>query len=145
MKGYRVYMAIRQMKERGFSRNAVAKHLGINRRTVERYWEMAPDEYEALSVSRSSALDKHREIILLWMEEYPSITAAQICDWLKEHYNAAHSERSVSRYVRELREKYGLRKSISAPRSYEAVPELPPGNTSRFRRKVDAGRRRWTD
>ena len=105
MKGYRVYMAIRQMKERGFSRNAVAKHLGINRRTVERYWEMPPDEYEALSVSRSSALDKHREIILLWIEEYPSITAAQICDWLKEHYDASPSERTVSRYVRELREK----------------------------------------
>lgn len=90
-------MAIKQMKERGFSKNAVAKQLGINRRTVDRYWEMSPDEYESLSVRRGSTLDKHRETILLWLEEYPSVSAAQVCDWLKEHYALSIPERTISR------------------------------------------------
>ena len=49
-----------------------------------------------------------------------------MCDWLKEHYREEVSERTVSRYVKQLREEYGLKKS-AAPREYEAVPELPMG------------------
>ena len=36
------------------------------------------------------------------------------------------SERTVSRYVKQLREEYGLKKSV-APLEYGAVPELPMG------------------
>ena len=46
MKGYIVYNAIQQLKERGFKRAAVAKQLNIDRRTVSRYWDMTADEYE---------------------------------------------------------------------------------------------------
>jgi DNA invertase Pin-like site-specific DNA recombinase len=47
MKGYRVYSQIQQLKEKGFKKANVAKQLGINRRTVDRYWNMSADEYEA--------------------------------------------------------------------------------------------------
>lgn len=54
------------------------------------------------------------------------MSAAQVCDWLKEYYQASFSERTVSRYVKELRNAYGLKKHI-IKRDYEAVDELPPG------------------
>ena len=40
MKGYSVYRTIQQLKARGFRKDAVAKNLGINWRTVDRYWSI---------------------------------------------------------------------------------------------------------
>ena len=128
MKGYNVYSKVHQMREAGFSQRATAKALGINRKTVKRYWNMDVDEYEynARKIVRIRNLDVHQEQIVSWLREYPSLTAAQVCDWLKEHYQEDHAERTVSRYVKELREKYRLPKHPN-PRSYQAVAELPMG------------------
>ena len=49
MKGYRVYSKIQQFRSAGFSQRQVARRLGINRKTVKRYWEMPVDEYEEMS------------------------------------------------------------------------------------------------
>ena len=110
MKGYSVYNAIQQLKERGFKKASVAKHLNLNRRTVIRYWDMPVDEYEQkhLGLCREKALDTYRSQIIGWLKTYPTLTAAQVCDWLKEHYQEHFSERTVSRYVKALREEYQL-------------------------------------
>ena len=128
MKGYSVYNAIQQLKDQGFKKAAVARQLDINRRTVDRYWDMTVDEYEAMKseVRRKQALDEYQQTILSWLDEYPSISSAQVCDWLKENYGDSFSERTVSRYVKELREEFNIRKEKNS-RTYEAVPELPMG------------------
>ena len=128
MKGYTVYSRIQQMKQAGFSQRQVARRLGINRKTVKRYWEMPVNEYEEMSeaVCRMQYLDKHQAQIVGWLREFPDLTAAQVWDWLKEHYREEVSERTVSRYVKQLREEYGLKKS-DPPREYEAMPEPPMG------------------
>ncbi len=128
MKGYHVYSKIQQFKQAGFSQRQVARRLGINRKTVKRYWEMPVNEYEEMSsaVCRVQYLDKYQSQIIGWLLEFPDMTAAQVSDWLKEHYRENISERTVSRYVKQLREEYGLKKS-DVPREYEAVPELPMG------------------
>jgi hypothetical protein len=118
MKGYRVYSQIKQLQEKGFSQSAVSKQLAINRRTVSRYWNMTAEEYEELRITRIKLLDEHRETILMWLREYPTLSAAQVCDWLKEHYSAFYTERTVSRYVKDLREKYTLPKAEDI-RTYE--------------------------
>lgn len=128
MKGYSVYHSIKQLKEQGFKKAAVARRLGINRRTVDRYWDMAVDDYQELhkKVKRRQSLDEYKDAILGWIHDHPDISAAQICDWLKENYDQAFSGRTVSRYVKELRETNNLRKHPNA-RTYEAVPEFPMG------------------
>jgi len=127
MKEYKVYKEIKQLKEKGFRRNSVARQLGVNWRTVDRYWEMGVDEYEhEQRAIHGKMLDEYGKIIRLWIEEYPTISAAQICDWLKEHYGAEYQERTVSRYVKELREAHNLPKTQES-RAYEAVEEMPPG------------------
>ena len=128
MKEIKVYNAIHQLKERGFKKDSVAKQLDINWRTVDRYWDMTVEEYEsqARQLKRGSQLDDYKDQIILWLRQYPAMTAAQVGDWLKEHYKASFKERTVSRYVKRLREEYGLKKTVT-PRDYEAVPELPMG------------------
>lgn len=116
------------MREAGFSQRAVAKTLGINRKTVKRYWEMNVEDFEhnTQKIVRIRTLDVHRDQIVSWLKEYPSLSSAQVCDWLKEHYNENYSERTVSRYVKDLREEYRLLRRMKN-RSYEAVAELPMG------------------
>jgi len=128
MKGFKMYHQIQQLKELGFTRSQTAKQLIINRETATRYWDMTADEFEAhlYSVNREELLSKYEEIIVTWLHQHPTMTAAQVCDWLKEHYHESIKERTVSRYVKRLREKYHLKKS-KHPRQYEAVAELPMG------------------
>lgn len=128
MKGFKMYNQIQQLKEHGFTRSRVAKQLNLNRETVTRYWNMTADEFEIqlYSVNREQLLSNYEETIISWLRQYPTMTAAQVCDWLKEHYEENIKERTVSRYVKALREKYNLRKS-NHPRDYEAVEELPMG------------------
>ncbi len=88
MKGYHMYSKIQQFRQAGFSQRQVARRLGINRKTVKRYWEMPVNEYEEMSsaVCRMQYLDKYQSQIIGWLLEFPDMTAAQVCDWLKEHY-----------------------------------------------------------
>jgi transposase len=77
-------------------------------------------------VCKARLLDDYRDTIINWLRDYPTLSAAQVCDWLKEHYDASFRERTVSRYVKDLRKEYNLRKSPNK-RDYAAVPELPMG------------------
>ena len=101
MKGYSVYNAIQQLKERGFKKASVARQLNLNRRTVIRYWDMPVEAYEQkhLGLCREKALDAYRNQIIGWLKTYPTLTAAQVCDWLKEHYQEQFSERIVLYYI----------------------------------------------
>ena len=134
MKGYNVYSKIQQLRAVGFSQRQVARRLGINRKTVKRYWEMPVDEYEEMSqgIYRMQALDKYAKQVVRWLREFPDMTAAQVWDWLKEHYREEVSERTVSRYVKQLREEYGLKKAMRR------------GNTKRCLSCQLDSRCRWT-
>lgn len=128
MKRYNVYKRIQELKERGFRKAAVARQLGINRRTVDKYWDMDADEYNSTleSACRSCQLDEYRDQILGWLQSYKGISASQICDWLKEYYSAKFPERTVSRYVKFLREVHDIPKD-KITRDYEAVEDPPMG------------------
>ena len=67
MKGYSVYSQIQQLKEQGFRKDAVARNLGINWRTVNRYWDMTVDEYEASlsGVCQVQLLDELRPMFFI--------------------------------------------------------------------------------
>lgn len=68
--------------------------------------ELEDYESNADRIRRINQLDEYEETILLWLKDYPTMSAAQVCDWLKEHYEAGFSERTVCRYVKNLRERY---------------------------------------
>jgi len=122
-----MYHDIQQRRDLGFGKSQVAEQLGLNYRTVSRYWDMTAEEFERsiLSRKRRQCLELYEGIILDWLKQQPGLTGAEIWDRLKEHYEVQVSERSVRRIVGKLRKKHNISKSISEPRQYSAVEELP--------------------
>ena len=102
--GLERYRDYTTLKAKGFKRATVAKRLNIDRRTVGHYWNMSVDEFETYldRQRRESSLDHYKQTIIAWLREYPTLSAAQVCDWLKEHYSEDYSERTVSRYVKKM-------------------------------------------
>ena len=127
MEDFQMYSKIQQEKKQGFSKDATARHLGLNWRTVDQYWEMTAEDYEAMQKRQyNSELDKRREIVLQWLKGYDDVSAAQIEDWLAEHYNEHYSPRTVRDYVAKLRLHYDIPRLVKG-REYGPIPELPPG------------------
>lgn len=55
------------------------------------------------------------------------MTSAQVRDWLEEKYQLDACDRTVRRFVAELRKRHGISKESEPRRDYEAVEELPKG------------------
>ena len=129
MKGWHMYSQIQSMKEAGFSIRQVARTIRVSRNTISKYWEMTAEEYSKTykAINRMTALMAYKPVILKWLEAFPSMTAAQVRDWLEENYKLDAAERSVRRLVANLREQHGISKKAEPKRDYEAVEELPMG------------------
>ena len=79
------------------------------------------------NTERKKKLDPYQDWIINWLREYPSLSGAQVYDWLQEHFpDIEVGESTVRRYVNEMREIYHIEKG-EEPREYEAVDEQPPG------------------
>ena len=139
MKGWNMYSRIHQLKECGFKKTKVAEKLGMNVKTVTKYWDMSPDEYQQLLASsrqRRKYLGQYEEVILKWLNEHPDMSSAQVHDWLKELYTDSYNgkDRTVRVFVAKLRAKHNIPKN--APnRQYQASADPPMG----FQAQVDFG------
>lgn len=123
-----MYIEIQHLKEKGFSNSKISKMLNISRPTVIKYINMSPDEFNLEMKSRnqrSKKPDIYHNDILVWLREYPEMTAAQIYDWLEEKYKEVKFNESTTRnYVRWIRKEYDIPKGIET-RQYGA-PDDPP-------------------
>lgn len=122
-----MYSRIQQEKEQGFSKEAVARHLSLSWRTVNRYWDMTVETYNTLQKkNHQRVLDKHETAIVDWLERFPDLSSAQVQDWIHEHYNEIYPDRTIRNHVNYLRAKHGIEKA-NKKREYASIPELPPG------------------
>jgi transposase len=143
-----MFSEIHQLKKIGLKKAQVARKLEIDVKTVSKYWEANPDEFAAMrqkGKNRSKKLKHYRDVILKWIRENPDITSGQILDWIKEHYSDfSVRERTLRRYVSELRQKHDLPKP-ELTRQYQAVADLPPGKQLQvdFGQKESAQQCRW--
>lgn len=136
MKAIKMYIQVQELKTIGFSKRKTAKMLTVSRDTVSSYWDMTAEEYALLAeqIKKQSILVKYEPVILGWLYQYPSMTSAQVYDWLLEHYKIDISERAVRRYIGGLRRAHGIVKTAQ-PREYESVDELPMG----YQMQIDFG------
>lgn len=60
---------------------------------MSKYWDMNPDTFEKTVLNRQRRRDLalYEGIVLDWLRQYPGLTASQVLDWLKEHYDVAVS------------------------------------------------------
>jgi transposase len=129
----------------GYSKRRCSRELEIDKKTVNKYWEMSEEAYAQGLISakrRTRTLDPYRDFIVSRLEEHPEITSAIIEDNLREAYKGDFdsSYRSVRLYVSALREELGIPKPVSI-RQYCEVEEQPLG----FQAQVDMGQKMMTD
>lgn len=123
-----MYSRIQSEKAMGYSRDAAARRLGLSWRTIDRYWEMTPEQYQELSkTNHRCTLDKHEIVIKDWLEKFPDLSAAQVQDWLKENYRESYPDRTIRHYVNHIRSRYSIPKVTKRDREYFVIPEMPPG------------------
>lgn len=129
MKGWPMYTEIQHRKDLGYGKHQVAKQLGINFRTVSRYWDMEPEAFEQaiLARKRKHCLELYEGIVLDWLKQQPGLSAAEVLDRLKEHYQVQVGERSVRRLTTKLRQRHGIPKCSEKIRQYMAVDDPPMG------------------
>lgn len=139
--GWKMYIDIKRLKQKGFSNSKIAKMLDISRPTVIKYVNMGADEFERKiqsQLKRTKKPDKYYDEILTWLKQYPSMTSAQVYDWLEEKYHDLNfNETTLRSYVREVREKYNILKEPII-RQYEAVDDPPMGKQM----QVDFGQKK---
>ncbi|GAA0305678.1 transposase [Gracilibacillus halotolerans] len=121
---------VHQLKKQGFKVAAIARKCNLSRTTVYEYLEKDFEEayrwVDELRI-RKKKLDPYKDQILAWLREHPDLSASQISDWLEERCSFTNvGDSTVRSYVRELREKYHIPKTLTF-RSYEALEELPKG------------------
>lgn len=130
MEGKRLlYIEVHQLKKQGFRISQIAKRTRLSRTTVYKYLELdfeeAIEEFD--TTSRKRKLDKYQDWIVNWLKEYPTLSGAQVFDWLQEKFPEIDiGESTVRRYVNDMRDIYNIEKKETA-RDYDSVEELPFG------------------
>lgn len=65
----------------------LCRPLGIDNKTVLKYWNMTPDDYSAAKIAadnRTKKADRYKDFVLDCLQKYPDMSAAQVYDWIKE-------------------------------------------------------------
>ncbi|MGL4211247.1 MAG: IS21 family transposase, partial [Cetobacterium somerae] len=131
---------IKTLKEQNLKVTQIARILNSDVRTINKYWNMSPEEFELLRTQHKQRIvgrkmDIYEQLIVSWLKEFNDISGAQVFDWLKErHQEFSMAERTVRSYVEKLRKKYALPK-LKVSRQYLAIPETLPAEQA----QVDMG------
>ena len=130
MKSWHMYMQIHALKNQGFSKRQVAEKLELNLRTVSKYLSMTPEELEQiLNRERRRTLSLYEGVVVDWLKKHPDMTAAQVLDELKKHYQVCVLTRRARKFVTGIKKKYMLPKAKNYERQYVAVEKPPMGQT----------------
>jgi transposase len=108
-----LFLEIHQLKNQRLRISQIAKRLKISRTTAYKYLEMTFEQaVEEFDVGdRKRKLDPYRDWIVNWLKEFPSLSGAQIYDWLRERFPDINvGESTVRRYVNEVRDLYQIEK-----------------------------------
>ena len=108
---------IREYRDKGLTKKATARRLGLDRKTVAKYWEGQADDPENPRYKRRFRLtDPYEEYITDRLDEWPELTAERIYREIKKK-GYTGSQRTVRRCV------MGLRKRTY--REYKPIETLP--------------------
>jgi len=126
-----MFHEIHRLKREGFSDAWISRHLVLNRRTVTKYLHMSEEDYLSFKDSgrpRNKLLTRYEDFVRTRLEECPDASAAQVHDWLKEHFEdfIDVNEKTVFNFVLTLRNKYDIPKLFHY-RDFGKVEELPFG------------------
>jgi len=135
-----MYHEIHRFNREGVRPSQIARIMVLDTRTVKKILTLSEQEYldyqERLS-SRNKVLDPYESFVKSRLEACQEASAAQVHDWLKEHFTDLPdvSEKTVFNFVLMVRGKHGIPKPFCNQRDYEKVDESPYGKQA----QVDFG------
>jgi len=134
-----MYHQIQKMHRDGWSKSRISEFLSLDWRTVSKYIKMSEDEFLAFieaQSNRQKLLAPFEGFVKIKLEKYPDTTAAQMHDWLKEHYPhfPEVSPKTVYNFVMWVRQCHNI-PMVSSQRDYSIVEELAYGRQA----QVDFG------
>ena len=136
-----MWSKITELSRQSLSQTQIALKLGICRDTVRRYQQMSEKEFENMIsnevLRRKRKLESFEGFIKELLQDAPFLSAAQIYDRLKEHYQDLPevSERTVYNTVRLVREREDLPKLQEPGRQMSKVADCEYGEKA----QVDFG------
>jgi transposase len=146
-----MYHEIHKRRREGFKPAQISRDLGMDKRTVRKYLSMSEEEYLDFINSqknREKLLEPYEDFVKTRLENCEDASAAQVHDWLKEHYNdfIDVNEKTVFNFVLYVRSKYGIPKTFNQ-RDFSKVDELPygkqiQGDFGEYNMRTDEGKRK---
>jgi transposase len=126
-----MYFEVHKLKREGFKTAQISRHLVLDYRTVKKYLAMSEQEYEdfmEVQSTRHKMLAPYEDFVKARLEDCPDASAAQIEDWLKEHFKdfIDVNAKTVFNFVLYVRNKHGIPKPFNH-RDYTQSDELPYG------------------
>lgn len=119
-------------KDEHMTIRGIVRETGLNFRTVQKYLNMGQKDFEKLSdkvINRPQILDPYKDFIVGKLERFQNTPAAQMHDWLKEHFPDFPdvAPKTVYNYVMKIRQDFNLPKTVDNERQYSSLPETMPG------------------
>ena len=108
------YRIIKRLKGLGSGKSVISGHLGISRTTLNKFWDMGYADFERLFYDRNKILDisRYKKLILNWIAEDRKLSAVELREMLLAHAGVSYSERTVSRYLKDVRDRYKICKCV---------------------------------
>lgn len=94
-------------RESGHSAEETAKRYDLGKRSVERYWKnyLATGTFRKKDrAAKSSVLDKHKDALMGWIDNDPSLTLDELKDLCQEKLNISITSQAIWYRLK----KYGL-------------------------------------
>ncbi|MDZ4784828.1 MAG: IS21 family transposase [bacterium] len=134
-----MYYEVHKLSREGHSLSFISQYLGLNRRTVSKYFSMREQEYEAFIANQSNRnkkLSSYETFVKDRLALFPETSSAQMHDWLKEHHPQFPliNQKTVFNFVQYVRDQHNIPR-IKENREYQFVEELPYGKQA----QVDFG------
>ncbi len=139
----RIYMwyKVKELLKEGFNKSQISKETGLDRATVRKYINMSEESFHQwISTPRNMPLKlfPYLKFVKNRLQETPYLSAAQIEDYLKEHFTDLpdiHSK-TIYNFVQTIRKKYDIPKPKKKDnRTFEMLPETAFGHQA----QVDFG------
>ena len=134
-----MYHKVHQLKREGLKKAQISRELSLDPRTVKNYLSMTAEQYQKYldqQKTRAKDLDVYEHFVKMRLEACEDASAAQVHDWLKEHFPDLPdvTERTVLNFVMRVRGKHGIPKPFGH-RDYSKLEEPPYGKQA----QVDFG------
>jgi hypothetical protein len=126
-----MYFEVHKLKREGLKTAQISRHLVLDYRTVKKYLAMSEQEYEdflEVQSTRHKMLTPYEDFVKARLEYCPDASAAQIEDWLKEHFKdfIDVNAKTIFNFVLYVRNKHGIPKPFNN-RDYTQTDEMPCG------------------